>query len=131
VVFNERRAFCTYDCLNPPQLRLIDAVQKTAVSVPLETPIRCAIVGCHDDHLFYIRLLKSKHVLGLFQRSIQGNGFGKEVLLQELGGMGYKANYDIACREKDHGHHIIVISTEGKCQSHEIDFESRRMSPEI
>jgi len=123
-VFNHRSALCLYE-QKMHILRLIDASQSPSTQVSLETALLCAVVGCRDDQVFYVRLAKSPLCLGLYSRPIQGMKIGSEVLVTELSSMDPKASFDIACRDEDSAQILIIVSTEGKFQSHRLDFEEQ------
>lgn len=90
--------------------------------------MQCAVIGFRDDQIFYVRMLKSRRLAGLYRRPIQGNNFGSEVLISELSDMDYRAKFDIAAREEDHAQLIIIVSSEGKYQCHRLDFEAHSWS---
>ena len=105
-------------------LRLFDAWQNTSTSVPVETSLLCAIIGCHDDQIFYIRLSKSPHRLGLYRRAIQGMRIGTEVpVTAEMSGFSPQSGFTIGCRDEGSAQVLVIVSTEGKYQSHRLDFE--------
>ena len=130
LVFNHRNAFCMYDRIMKT-LRLFDTDQNQDTQVTLDPTILCAVVGCRDDQIFYVRLhdpgggflARSRPTLGLYRRPIQGMKIGSEVRLTELSSLDPRATFDIACRDEDSAQVLIIVSTQGRYQSHRLDFE--------
>jgi hypothetical protein len=107
-------------------LQICDASRHTGSPIILETPLLCAVVSCHDDQIFYLRLQKPSSQVGLYRRLIQGMKISSEVLVTaEIREFDPKAKFSIACREEDSAQILIVLSTQGKYQSHRLDFEAR------
>ncbi len=123
-MFNRRNAFCLYE-KNMRMFRLFDAERNTCSQVNLDSELRCAVIGSHDDQIFYVRLhdhgggflSKAPPLMGLYRRPIQGARIGLEFLITRLPKFTSKATFDIACREEDSAQVLVIVSTEGNYQS--------------
>ena len=107
-------------------MRLFDVSQSASPPVVLETPMLCAVIGCRDDQIFYLRLQKSPQRLGLFRRLIQGMKISSEVLVTtDLSNFGTQADFSIACRDEDSTQVLVITSTQGICKSYRLSFDER------
>ena len=50
---------------------------------------------------------------------------GEEVLMTELTSMKPRATFEIACRDEESAQVLIVVSTQGECQSHRLEIEEQ------